>query len=60
MPKKQTKQPDNMTKMYNRGKNLFRSGVASKEIVKAATVKNPRTKICKSYFANSTLHPQMG
>ncbi len=52
---KANKTADNMTKMYTGGKNLSDQELLAKEIVKAATVKNPRTRYAKGYFAKLSL-----
>ena len=52
---KANKTADNMAQMYASGKNLSEPELLAKEIVKAATVKNPKTRYAKGYFAKPVL-----
>ncbi len=52
---KANKTANNMAQMYSSGKNLSDPELLAREIVKAATVKKPKTRYAKGYFAKPVL-----
>lgn len=52
---KAKKTANNMAQMYTTGKNLSEPELLAREIVKAATVKHPKTRYAKGYFAKPVL-----